>query len=99
LPEFWPEPPAAMPEDHIASPQFFQGALAQKCFSNSICKLLKLVNSVENRRKIKKCKLNFVGFVVKILQLLLYSDGLILDIFSTKNRNVKTPRSAISQNL
>jgi hypothetical protein len=62
LPVFWPEPPAAMPEDHIASPQFFQGALAQKCFSNSICKLLKLVNSVENRRKIKKMQTQFCWF-------------------------------------
>jgi hypothetical protein len=40
--------------------------LSRVWFSNSTCELLNLVKSVENRRKIrKKCKLNFVGFVVK----------------------------------
>jgi hypothetical protein len=32
---------------------------------------------------------NFVGFVVKILKVLLSSHGLILDIFNMKNRNMK----------
>jgi hypothetical protein len=36
-----------------------------KFISNSSGDLLNLVKCVENRRKFRKCKLNFVGFVVK----------------------------------
>jgi hypothetical protein len=55
----WPEPPAAMPEGHIASPHFFPRALAQKRISNSKRILLKLVISLENRRKFRKMQTQF----------------------------------------
>jgi hypothetical protein len=44
---------------HARGPQFFLGALAQNCISNSICKLLNLVNFVENRRKSIKMQTQF----------------------------------------
>jgi hypothetical protein len=52
--------------------------------------LQKLVKCVEIRRKLRKLKTKFCWIRgKKILQLLLYSHGLILDILSIKNRNVK----------
>jgi hypothetical protein len=43
----------------------FPGTPVQNPISNSTCVLLILVNSVENCRKIRKCKPNFVGLMVK----------------------------------
>jgi hypothetical protein len=57
--EFRPEPPAAMPEDHIASPQFFSGALALNCISNNICKFLNVVKCVKNHTKFRKMQTQF----------------------------------------
>jgi hypothetical protein len=45
--------------------QKLPGTLVKVGFLNSTCVWLKLVKYVENRRKFKKCNLNFVGFVVK----------------------------------
>jgi hypothetical protein len=52
------------PRDDIAKVKIFPGSLLQKRNSNSKSEWLILVNCVENRREIKKCKANFVGFVV-----------------------------------
>jgi hypothetical protein len=41
-------------KDPIAWSQFFSGASAQNCISNSICKLLNLVKCVENHIKFRK---------------------------------------------
>jgi hypothetical protein len=56
---------------------------------NSVADLQKLVKGVENRRKFRKFQNHFLDSWWKILQLLLYSHGLILGILSMKNRNVK----------
>jgi hypothetical protein len=53
-----------MARGHIAKGQIFPGASSQKYISNSVAVFLILVNCVENRKKIRKCKANFVGFVV-----------------------------------
>jgi hypothetical protein len=42
------------------------GTQSKNPIFNSVAKMLKLGKSIENHRKIrKKCKLNFVGFLVK----------------------------------
>jgi hypothetical protein len=55
----WPESPAAKPKGYIARPHFFRGASAQNRISNSKRILLNLVNSLENRRKLRKMQTQF----------------------------------------
>jgi hypothetical protein len=60
----WPDRRCPAARDYIARLRFFPGSLLQKVNSNSKTLWLILVNCVENHRKIKKCKTNFVGFEV-----------------------------------
>jgi hypothetical protein len=55
----------SMIQGYTCELQIFPGASLQNRISNSTCVLLILVSSVENRRRIGKCKTNFVGFLVK----------------------------------
>jgi hypothetical protein len=58
-PEFGLPAPAGHPRGHIAKPNFFPRASLQKGNSNSKVTFLILVNSVENRRKIRKMQNQF----------------------------------------
>jgi hypothetical protein len=79
-----------MDKGHIAKGQIFSGVCPQNYNFNSKVPLLIPVNCVENHRKCKKCKLNFVGFVVKNPIAFVILAELVPDNFSMKNRNVKT---------
>jgi hypothetical protein len=57
--------PTRRQEGRIVMIEIFPGASVQKGIFTSVCNLLKLVKFLEICRKLRKCKLNFVGTVVK----------------------------------
>jgi hypothetical protein len=81
----WPAP-----RDYIANSRIFPGASTQKYNFNSVCRF---ADSCKLRRKLyiiqKNAKLILLGSGRKIPQLLLFSHGLILNIFNMKNGIVK----------
>jgi hypothetical protein len=74
----------------LLGPNSSQGPQRKIATSIVFADLLILVNCVENRKKIQKnAKPILMDSWWKMLQLLLFSNGLILDIFNMKNRIVK----------
>jgi hypothetical protein len=78
------------PSDPIAQLCFFAGAPAQMFIFHRVSILQELVKCVENCSKIQKiAKPIFLDSWWNILQLLLFSQVLLLDIVNMKNRIVK----------